>query len=223
MKNVLVLRHSAGFEHSYLPHAEVTIKELGRDSGLFGVATTHRCDRITAENLAKYDVLAFATTGELPFDDAQKQAVLDFVRGGKGFFGIHNAADTCYQWPEYGEMLGGWFSGHPWTQTIWAKVEDGDHPATRHLGQAVRVYEEVYTFKNWQRSSTRVLMSVDNESIDLAKGNREDNDYALAWCHPYGKGRVMYSGFGHPDELWSLPWFRQHILGCLKWAAGIEE
>jgi len=223
MFNVLMLRHSAGFEHSYLPNAEVAIKDIGKASGLYGAVTTHDCGRITKENLANYDVLIFATTGELPFDEAQKAALLEFVRGGKGFMGIHNAADTLYKWPEYGEMLGGYFNGHPWTQEVTVKVEDTQHPATRMLGKSFKVFDEIYTFRNWDRSKTHILMSIDNASVDLAKGNRADHDYGMGWCHSYGQGRVIYTGLGHPDELWSQPWFRDHILGCIKWAAGVEK
>jgi hypothetical protein len=222
MFNVLMLRHSAGFEHSYLPNAEVAIKEIGQASGLYRAVTTHNCSRITGENLASQDVLVFATTGELPLASAQRGAILDFVRGGKGFMGIHNAADSLYEWPEYGEMLGGYFNGHPWTQEVAVKVEDREHPATRMLGKSFRVFDEIYTFRAWDREKTHVLMSLDNESVDVAKGNRPDHDYALAWCHPYGRGRVIYAGLGHPDELWTQPWFREHILGCVKWAAGVE-
>jgi type 1 glutamine amidotransferase len=39
----------------------------------------------------------FYTTGELPMDEAQKRALMDFVRGGKGFVGIHSATDTFYK------------------------------------------------------------------------------------------------------------------------------
>ena len=66
--NILMLRHSAGFEYSYLPDAEVAFKQIGRDQG-WKVQTTHRCDRINADNLAKLDVVIFATTGNLPFDE----------------------------------------------------------------------------------------------------------------------------------------------------------
>ena len=222
MFNVLMLRHSAGFEHSYLPNAEVAIKDIGKASGLYRAVTTHDCGRINADNLKNVDVLIFATTGELPFDDAQKAALLDFVRGGKGFMGIHNAADTLYQWQDYGEMIGGYFNGHPWTQEVTIKVEDTQHPATRMLGKSFKVFDEIYTFKNWDRGKTHVLMSIDNESVDLSKGTRSDHDYGMGWCHPYGKGRVIYTGLGHPDELWAQPWFREHILGCIKWAAGVE-
>ena len=220
---LLLLRHSAGYEHSYLPDAEVTIKALARESGLFEAHTTHLCPHVTAEALADLDVLAFATTGELPFDDDQKKAIIDFVRGGGGFLGIHNATDTCYEWPEYGEMIGGWFAGHPWHQEVTVNVEDGNHPATRMLGKSFQVVDEIYTMKNWDRAKTHVLMSLDNDSVDVSKGDRDDHDYALGWCHEFGKGRVMYTALGHPDELWYQPWFREHILGCIKWAAKLES
>ncbi len=220
--NILMLRHSAGFEHSYLPNAEVTLKQIGAANG-WNVTTTHRCDRINADNLEKQDIVAFATTGDLPFNNAQKEALLDFVRNGKAFFGIHNATDTCYDWPEYGEMLGGYFAGHPWHEEVNVIVEDTDHPATRMLGSSFKVVDEIYTFKSWDRNKTHVLMRLDNDSIDVSRGNREDHDYALGWCHTYGKGRVMYTALGHPDALWSEKWFHEHITGCIKWAAGLED
>ena len=220
--DILMLRHSAGFEHSYLPDAEVAIKQLGKQHS-WKVTTTHLLGRITAENLAKLDLLIFATTGNLSFDADQKQALLDFVKGGKGFVGIHNATDTCYDWPEYGEMLGGYFAGHPWTQEVNVLVEDPNHPATRSLGGQFKIYDEIYTFKNWDRSKTHVLMRLDNDSVDLAKGTRDDHDYAMGWCHEYGQGRVMYTGLGHPDALWHEPWFREHIAGCIRWAGRLED
>jgi uncharacterized protein len=220
--NVLMLRHSAGFEHSYLPDAEVALKQIGKKNG-WRVNTTHRCESVNADSLKQLDVLVFATTGELPFSAEQQQALLAFVRGGKGFFGIHNAADTCYQWAEYGELVGGYFNGHPWTQEVGVIVEDRNHPATRMLGEKFKVFDEIYTFKSWDRKKTRVLMRLDNTTVDLAKGNRADHDYGMGWCHEYGNGRVIYTALGHPDELWHQDWFRQHIEGCLKWAGGLEK
>ncbi len=216
---ILMLRHSAGFEHSYLPDAEVTIKRLSLKNG-WQATTTHRCENITAASLAKVDVLVFATTGALPFDEDQKAAILAFVRDGKGFFGIHNATDTCYEWAAYGQMIGGYFNGHPWTQEVGVIVEDRHHPATRMLPERFRVFDEIYTMKNWARDQTHVLLRLDNDTVDVSKGTRADHDYALAWCHAYGRGRVIYTALGHPDELWHQPWFQGHIEGCLQWAGG---
>lgn len=220
--NILMLRHSAGFEHSYLPDAEVTIKQIAKANG-WNATTTHFCQRITAEALEKLDLLIFATTGELPFDDAQKSAIINFVKGGKGFMGIHNATDTCYEWAEYGQMTGGYFNGHPWSEKVRVTVEDQDHPATRMLGPSFELTEEVYTFKAWDRGKTRVLLSLDKDSVDASKGNRADADYAMGWCHEYGKGRVMYTGLGHYDHIWHEEWMQQHITGGMKWAARLED
>jgi type 1 glutamine amidotransferase len=220
--NILMLRHSAGFEHSYLPDAEVAIKLISKANG-WRCTTTHLLNRISAENLAKVDVLIFATTGNLPFTPEQKKAILDFIKGGKGFFGIHNATDTCYDWAEYGEMINGYFAGHPWTQEVGVIVEDGNHPATRMLSSSFKVFDEIYTFKSWDRNKTHVLMRIDNNSVDVSKGTRADNDYALGWCHKYGQGRVMYTALGHPDDLWRQDWFVKHITGCIKWAGGLES
>jgi hypothetical protein len=215
---VLMIRESKGFEHSFLPHAEVAVKKLGQQSGLYEAVTTARSRLINADYLADVDVLVMATTGELPWDDEQKQAFLEFVQGGKGLVGIHNATDTFYEWPEYGDLIGGWFNAHPWHQEVTINVEDTSHPATEMLGESFQVVDEIYTFKNWSRDDTHVLMSLDNESVDISKGNREDGDYAMGWCHTYGEGRVIYTALGHPDELWEQDWFRRHVLACIKWA-----
>jgi len=221
-KSVFMLRHSAGFEHSYLPDAEVALKQLGKIEG-WQVTTTHQLQALTAQRLEDTDLLVFATTGNLALDEEQKQAVIAYVEGGGAFFGIHNATDTGYDWPEYGRMIGGYFDGHPWHQQVGIIVEDVAHPATRMLGERFEVTDEIYTFKEWDREATHVLMRIDNSTVDTSKGNRQDEDYAMGWCHSFGQGRVIYSGLGHPDELWTQPWFRQHIRGCMCWALGLED
>lgn len=216
-KRLLVLTHSAGFKHDYLPYAVETIKNLGLSSNRFDVLATEDCSIISKENLEKFSAILFATTGELPMSDEQKSSLINFVRNGGGFVGVHNATDTFYKFPEYGKMIGGYFNGHPWTQEVRVIVEDQTHPSTRHLPKTFTVKEEVYTFKEWSRSKTHVLISLDTSSVDISKGNRADNDYALAWCHNYGKGRVFYTAFGHFKELWNEEWFKKHLLGGILW------
>jgi len=220
---LLMLTHSAGFRHDYLPTARETVRDLGRASGEFQTVDTEDCSLINAKSLNKFSALLFATTGELPMDEDQKRSLIEFVRDGGAFIGVHNATDTFYKFTEYGEMLGGYFQAHPWTQEITAIVEDRTHPATKHLPKTFKVKEEVYTFKNWSREKTHVLISLDNASVDLSKGTRQDNDYALCWCHTYGKGRVFYTGFGHFKEIWMEEWLRKHLLNGILWAMKLTE
>lgn len=222
-KNLFMLTHSAGFRHDYLPASRETVGDLGVASGIFQTLETEDCSLLNEKTVKDLSAILFATTGELPMDESQKETLIKFVRDGGAFIGVHNATDTFYKFPEYGEMLGGYFSGHPWTQEVTVIVEDQSHLATRDLPRTFKVKEEIYTFKNWSRGKTHVLISLDNNSVDLSKGTRPDHDYALCWCHNYGKGRVFYTAFGHFKEIWQEEWFRKHLLNGILWAMKVER
>ena len=218
-KRVLYLTHSAGFKHGVLPLSEQVLKDLGERSGAFAVTATEDLRLLSRGGLRPFDAVAFYTTGELPISAEQKAALLEFVKSGKGFVGIHSATDTFYGWPEYGEMLGGYFDGHPWHQQVTVRVEDHRHPATEHLGASFEITDEIYQFKNFSRDRVRVLLSLDADSVDLTRPGvrRADRDFALAWCRDYGRGRVFYTALGHRPEVWQDKRFRRHLLGGLRW------
>jgi type 1 glutamine amidotransferase len=219
-RKILYLTHSAGFKHSCLPLSEQIMKEIGQKSEAFEVTATQDCGLINAENLKDYDALVFYTTGELPISEEQKQAFLSFIKGGKGFIGIHSATDTFYKWPEYGQIIGGYFDGHPWHQDVVINVEDPNHPAVRHLAPSFKIKDEIYQFKDFSKERVHVLLSLDNSSVDLnAKGvNRPDKYFANAWTNQYGKGRVFYTALGHREDVWQDARFQQHILNGILWA-----
>ena len=196
------------------------MKEIADRDGLFEVTATEDLSAITTEGLKPYAAIVFYTTGELPITDEQKAALLDFIRSGKAFIGIHSATDTFYKWPEYGEMIGGYFDQHPWHQDVTVKVEDRRHLATSHLGESFKITDEIYQFKNWDRGKVHVLLSLDANSVDLTKPavHRTDKDFALAWTRDYGRGRVFYTALGHRPEVWKDERFQQLIIGALRWA-----
>src|SRR5436853_2939642 len=214
---VLYLTHSAGFKRDVLPVSEEIMKEMGERTGAFEVTATRDCSLISRDSLKQYDAVVFYTTGELPLSDEQKAAFMDFVKSGKGFVGIHSATDTFYKWPEYGEMIGGYFDQHPWHQEVTVKVEDPKNPATKHLGSSFKITDEIYQHKNFSRQNVQVLLSLDVTSVDLNAKNvhRTDKDFALAWCRKYGKGRVFYTVLGHRPEVWQDERFQNHLLGAL--------
>ena len=174
---------------------------------------------LSRERLKQYEAVVFYTTGELPISAEQKAAFLDFIKGGKGFVGIHSATDTFYKWPEYGEMIGGYFDKHPWHQEVTIKVEAPKHPATRHLGASFKLADEIYQFKDFSRARVNVLLSLDTGSVDLNRPgvHRADRDFALAWWRNYGRGRVFYTALGHRAEVWQDVRYQQHLLGALRW------
>src|SRR5215813_109578 len=139
-KRVLYLTLSAGFRHDSIP---VSIDVLrGLDPARLDVTATEDASVISADSLRSYDAVFFFTSGELPFSDSQKAALLEFVRSGKGFGGAHSATDTLYTWPEYHDLIGATFDGHPWAQKVRLDAEDPANPLLTGVSGGFEVVEE---------------------------------------------------------------------------------
>lgn len=171
-KRLLVLTQSKGFVHDVVRRGksgdpalvEKVLTEMGKKSGDFEAVCSQDARKdITAENLKNFDAVFFYTTGELDLSDTQKADLISFIRNkGKGFAGSHSATDTFYKWKQYGEMIGGYFDGHPWHEKIKVVVEDPKHPATKHLDRTFEITDEIYQFKApYDRKDLRVLMRMD--------------------------------------------------------------
>ena len=201
---VLYLTQSAAFAHPVLPHSETVFTRIAKETGQLEVTVSRDASTLTANTLAGYDAVVFFTTGELPMDEAQKAALLAWVRGGGAFVGVHSATDTFYEWPGYLALIGGYFDGHPWHQEVTVRVENPEHPATRHLGESFRIHDEIYQHREWSRANVDVLLSLDTGSVDMNARNirRDDGDFALAWTREEGDGRVFYTALGHRPEVW---------------------
>jgi type 1 glutamine amidotransferase len=235
LKHVLVIGATKGFEHDSISAAMAAIYNMGKESGLWDTMIRTDTELLTkkdlqrnTKNLNYFDAVVFAsTTGELDLDDSQKQDLLSFVKDdGKGFVGVNAALDTNYKWPEYGEMIGGYFDQHPWS-TFNAPIinEDPDFPAVRHFPRAFTKYDEIYQPNNWSRDKVHVLLSLDASKLnyDNPRVHRTDHDFAVAWDKMYGKGRVFYSTLGHTEEAWDDPDIRKMYFEAIKWSLGMTE
>jgi hypothetical protein len=199
---------------------------------------------------AGFDGLMLMTNGNLPLTDAQRAHLLEFVRAGKGLIGAHCAALTLYDYPAFGEMLGGYYRRSIKQNAIGVlKVEDTAHPATRMLGGSWPVVDEFYLFgtapwdasrptenvdvlfgnripMGFSRDRVHVLLSLDTEKTDITgfPDVVRGGDYPQAWSRNYGKGRTFYTSLGHRDDIWSNdPVFRAHVRGGIRWALGLEH
>lgn len=231
LKHILVIGQTKGFEHDSVSPGMVAIYNMGRESGLWEATLRTDTELITkkslernAKNLDYFDALVFvSTTGELDLDDSQKKDMMSFIKDdGKGFVGVHAALDTNYKWPEYGEMIGGWFDQHPW-MTFNAPIinEDPNFPAVRHFPHAFVKYDEIYQPKEWSRDKVNVLLSLDPSKLNYENNpriHRTDHDFAVAWAKMHGKGRVFYSTLGHTEEAWSDPDIRKMYFEAIRWA-----
>jgi hypothetical protein len=256
-KRVLVVTTTLGFRHSSIPTAEKVLGELAQTSKDFTVeyARVEPNDpqfkgadgkpdkakveaaikevigaKMSAEALKNYDAVIFAnTTGDLPVPD--KAAFLDWIKSGKGFVGMHSATDTFHGYPPFIEMIGGEFKSHGAQVEVDAINQDKECPACRHLGASWKVFDEIYLFKNFDRTKVHGLLTLDKEPNKKTPG-----DYPIAWIKEYGQGRVFYTSLGHREDIWDPNWkgdrknseeisrqYQQHILGGIKWALGLEK
>jgi type 1 glutamine amidotransferase len=240
--------HRKIYQHDSVSHALATIERLGRESGLFDtyihtdiqLLTKHPIafaqtaavpdvngNDVNYKNLNDFDAIFFYAIGELELTEQQKADLLSFIKDdGKGFIGCHTAINAFLNWPEYGEMIGGYFDDHPWT-TFNAPiiVEDPNFPAMKGFPREFTAYDEIYQARNFSRDRVRVLARLDESKLDLnnSRVHRTDQDFAVAWARNYGKGRVFYSTFGHTDESWDNPMLQTMWLEAIKWGMGLTQ
>jgi uncharacterized protein len=216
---ILYFTHSAGYRHAVIPLSHAILKQLGETSGLYDVTATEDVSEFTIENLARYGAVMFFTSGELPLNDAQKSALLHFVRSGSGFLGIHSAADTFYGWPDYLKLVGGYFDGHPWHQAVRIEVADTSSPLVSFLGASLEIEDEIYQFKDFDEQGSHVLLRLDETSVDLARAGvrRRSYGWPLAWTRSFGQGRVFYTALGHEAAVWRDSRYQRTLLNAILW------
>lgn len=233
-KKVLAIGQVKGFQHDSVSHSLAILEKLGQESGLYDTyirtdtqLVTKKKLGLNAKNLDFFDAIVFYTTGELDMDDSQKADFASFIKDeGKGFVAVHSANDTFYKWPEYGEITGGYFDGHPWnTFEAPILVEDPSNPMVKQFPRAFSIRDEIYQARNYSREKVRVLMRLDESKLDLTKKGvkRDDKDFAVTWIKNYGKGRVFYSTLGHPEEVWDRKDVQTMYFEALKWVMKLTD
>ncbi|WP_433686929.1 lectin [Micromonospora carbonacea] len=214
--DVLVFSKTAGFRHDSIAVGTQAIRDLGAANS-FTVTATEDAAQFTTANLARFEAVIFLnTTGDV-LNDSQQAAFESYIGAGGGYVGVHAAADTEYNWPFYGNLVGAWFASHPAIQQARVKVEDRAHAATAHLGQTWTRTDEWYDFRTNARSTAHVLASLDESSYS---GGAMGGDHPHAWCKTYNGGRSFYTGGGHSQSSYSEAAFRAHLLGGIRYAAG---
>jgi type 1 glutamine amidotransferase len=221
LDNVLVFSRTSGYRHDAIGVGVEAIRTLGQ-ANAFAVQQTEDPALFTDEVLAGFDVVVFLSTTADVLDDAQQGAFERFIHAGGGWVGVHAAADTEYDWVWYGQLLGGgaWFKSHPEIQTVTLNVENAAHASTAHLPAAFQLQDEWYNFKANPRASVSVLMTLDESSYSPG-ADAMGADHPIAWYHEFEGGRAFYTALGHRPELYTDPVFTRHLLGGIRWAAGV--
>jgi type 1 glutamine amidotransferase len=227
--------------HPSTIYGNYALERMGERTGAFQITVSNDTLMFKKENLSQFDALCFLNTAGVLCQDPELRAnLLDFVSSGGGFIGIHAAAATFVQWPEYwqfpafGQMLGAYEDGgHPWKpdETIYLKIEDKNHPLTEMFTEDIfPIQDEVFQFREpYTRDLLHILLTIDTQKTDMNPARRflperyRDQDFAMSWVRAYGKGRVFYTSLGHNAHIYWNQTILKHILSGIQFALGDLE
>jgi len=251
-RKLLVFSVTNGFRHRSIATGKVALRGMGQKSGAYEAVISDDLANFEPGTIDRFDAICFLSTTQdvfMPHKNQLKQlsdkerseatergerlrrSLQDFVKGGKGFIGIHAATDTFQSWAEYGRMIGGYFSGHPWGAgtDVSIKVEPGQekHPLVAMFeGENVDFKEEIYQLRDpYDSKKVHMLLRLDTERSNMeVKGiKRTDNDFGVAWARHWEKGRVFYCSLGHNEHIYWNEKVLRHYLAGIQWAMGDLE
>jgi uncharacterized protein len=221
-------------QHESVGHALAVIERLGYETGLWDTfirTDSHiiamapkKTDGTNASggpNLSNVDAIFFMGHREVPLEASQKTELLQFVRDGKGFVAAHVGLTALESWPEFGELIGARFDGHPITGAGTIINENPSFPATKHFPASFPFSDEFYQPKLYSREKIDVLLRLDVKPGDTRA--HADGDYPLAWAKLYGTGRVFFGSFAHASATWDLREIKQMYLEAMKWALRLTD
>ncbi len=227
--------------HSSVPYANYAFYQMGETTGAYQTYFSNDTAVFQAEYLDQFDALMLNNTAGVLFNDPEtRQHLLDFVYSGKGIIGIHAGAGATFvqypvydQFPEFGQMMGGYENGgHPWKTWEWInfKVDEPDHPINQGITvSSFDISDEIYQYLNeYSRDRVRILISINTDKTDMENRyilpeRRLDNDFPVSWIRSYGRGRVFSSALGHhPHINWDMRVLSHYFRG-IQFALGDLE
>ncbi len=230
-RRVLVFWRCEGFVHGKaLEYGNKAFELAAAKTQAFAADFSNDYEALKPDNLAKYDALVLNNTTGLKTQENRflEPALIEFVKSGKGLAVIHAGADNFNNAGQAAELIGGHFWGHPWGGGgTWAfKLDEPGHPLNKAFGgKGLSAGDEIYQQQSpfYNRAKLRVLVSLDlaDKATKEAQGQRRaDNDYAVSWIRPYGKGRVFYTSFGHDERTFLDKARLTHILDGVQYVIG---
>jgi type 1 glutamine amidotransferase len=227
-----------------IPFGECAFQTLGEKTGAFKPVVSGDLAMFAPGKIKQFDAIVMNNSSGpwiQPVDvdmerlkplGSDKQAVekllrkslLDYVSGGGGIVACHFAIGANPQWPEFRDLLGAKFTGHPWNEEVGIKNEEPGHPLLAAFGgKDFRLADEIYQFGDpYSRKDLRVLLSLDTKTTNMNVKwiDRKDGDFALAWVKRHGQGRIFYCGFGHRTEIWWNSVVLRFYLDGIQFAVG---
>lgn len=218
---VLVFSKTAGWVHTSIPYANEAIQKLGSEND-YRVVLTQDATVFNDEDLQRYNAVVFNNTTGNVLNAEQQAAFERYIQAGGGYVGIHSAADTEYEWPWYGQLMGAHFASHPHNPNVRSaivNVVDTVHPSSSGLPVRWERTDEWYNYRYFY-PDLKILAFLDEESYE---GGTNGSNHPIAWYHEFDGGRAFYTGGGHEDSSYQEPLFLKHLQGGISYAMGNER
>lgn len=215
MKKVLVYTKTLGWRHESIEIGVTVFKDFGKTHN-FVVEHTEDSLLFSRKPLMQYDAIIFLSTTGNVLDASGQAAFEKYIQGGGSYLGIHAAADTEYDWPWYGELVGGYFESHPNNpniRTATVKKTKATHRSVAHFSDTFSRSDEWYNYKNVNPTVTTIL-TINELSYE---GGTHGDFHPIAWYHFYDGGKAFYTGGGHTKEAYSEDGFRKHLEEAVLW------
>jgi len=254
-RKLLIYSLSHGFKHNSRLIGEEMLKRIERKTGAFTLTINNDSTQWTSAYLKQFDAIAVlnATSLHGGFKGENREAFLDFVYEGGGLFGCHAATDGGKKWwPEYSELWGGAFGGHPWGKTGTWRIRNYDPRHTINQcfhGEGFDINDELYRQVHpYKKGNFHTLTCIDlsarqnthnnNGKIKTVPPEAErkpgepnpakvplnlEREYPTSWCKKARKGRVFYATFGHNESAYWNPKIVEHYLRGLQYVLGDLE
>ncbi len=247
-RKMLIYSRANGFRHDSIKYGKEVFPLLGELTGTYTAVVSDESAMFEKDSLEQFDAVMMNNTtrnafrphkgkfGRLSREEKEKiledekrylQNLLDYVRGGGGFVGIHAATDTYKDHAGYIDMIGGQFAGHPWHSHMEVVIDvlEPDHPLLQGVFDAdeYTLTEEIYahrdTNEEWiEPGGFRVLLQLNQEKTQRKKNNI--TFVPISWIKDYGQGRVFYSSLGHnPGPFEKRPTLEAYLRG-IQYALG---
>ena len=249
--HIWVYSGTQNYRHASIDHSKEVIAQLAADTGAFTVEFTEDPAALTAEMLARTDITLWLSPSGVaqpdssevaPFDDGQRQAFIDWISCGGGYVGVHQAADSYDDWPEWNELVGARFNGHP-SSSAFTNFAFGDSQPRAILNNVDDTHastepwrgEDVFLFADeyyrWLSGDTPDNLTTDYQPVitfdryvdplkELQDGGGFPAGHPLAWASTFrGLNRSFYTNLGHDTGSWDIPEFQDHLLGGIAFVA----
>ena len=214
--SVLVITETKGYVHRSAIKAGTELLKIIGTNNNFNVFHSSNSNVLTTKNLKNINTIIFLNTTSDILNITEQKIMEDFIRNGKGFVGVHSAADTEYKWGWYGKLVGGYFKSHPpGTSYATIKTINNKHISTKHLDDEWEIKDEWYNYYNLN-PDINVLLNLDESTY---YGGKHGKKHPITWCHQFDGGRAFYTGLGHLAKTYSDQRFIKLLTGGILYAS----